>query len=150
MKLHHLDREQVVGRELPEVFEFFARAENLELITPPWLKFRILTPVPVAMRVGARIEYRLRVHGLPMTWVSVIDRWEHGEQFVDQQLRGPYRFWRHRHQFHEVDGGTRVRDRVEYALPLGGVGDLLGTPLVRRDLDRIFEYRRARVAELLG
>jgi ligand-binding SRPBCC domain-containing protein len=150
MKLRQLEREQVIGRPLAEVFEFFARAENLERITPPWLSFRTLTPGPIEMGPGTRIEYRLRLHALPLRWTSRIELWEKDRRFVDQQVHGPYRFWRHLHEFAPVGRGTCVRDHVEYALPLGSLGDVAGLPFVRRDLVRIFEYRRSTVARLLG
>jgi ligand-binding SRPBCC domain-containing protein len=150
VRLQRLEREQVVRRPLSEVFEFFVRAENLERITPPWLRFRMLTPEPIEMGVGTLIDYRLRLHGLPLRWTSRIELWEQEHRFVDEQLHGPYRFWRHLHEFVPVDGGTCVRDRVEYALPLGPLGELLGLPVVRRDLVRIFDYRRGTVARLLG
>lgn len=150
MRLQRLEREQVVRRPLREVFEFFVRAENLERITPPWLRFRMLTPEPIEMGVGTLIDYRLRLHGLPLRWTSRIELWEEEHRFVDEQLHGPYRFWRHRHEFVPVGGGTCVRDRVEHALPRGAVGGLLGLPVVRRDLVRIFDYRRDTVARLLG
>ena len=150
MKLRRLEREQVVRRPLAEVFEFFARAENLERITPSWLSFRTLTPGPIEMGPGTLIDYRLRLHGLPLRWTSRIELWEEQRHFVDQQVHGPYRFWRHLHEFVPLGRGTCVRDRVEYALPLGSVGDLLGLPVVRRDLVRIFDYRRSSVARLLG
>jgi ligand-binding SRPBCC domain-containing protein len=102
------------------------------------------------MRAGTTIEYRLRLHGIRLSWVSVIDLWEEDQRFVDRQVRGPYRFWRHHHEFTETDGGTRIHDRVDYALPFGHAGWLLGTPLVRRELARIFDYRQAAVAGLLG
>jgi ligand-binding SRPBCC domain-containing protein len=148
--IQRLERVQVVRRPLREVFAFFSRAENLERITPPWLSFGLLTPGPIEMRTGTMIEYRLRLHGIPLRWVSVIELWEQEQRFVDRQLRGPYRVWRHRHEFTEIDGGTRVHDRVDYALPLGWVGELVGMPIVRRDLARIFDYRRVAVADLLG
>jgi ligand-binding SRPBCC domain-containing protein len=150
MSLRLLEREQVVKRPLGEVFEFFARVENLERITPPWLSFRVLTPGPTEVRAGTLIDYRLRLHGLPVRWTSRIELWEEERRFVDEQVHGPYRFWRHLHEFVPLRSGTCVRDRVEYALPLGWLGDLLGRPLVRRDLARIFDYREAAVARLLG
>ena len=150
VRARRLEREQVVRRPLDEVFEFFARAENLERITPRWLSFRMLTPGPVEMGPGALIEYRLRLHGLPVRWTSRIELWEDGRRFVDEQVRGPYRLWRHLHEFTPVGHSTRVRDQVTYALPLGALGDLLGMPLVGRDLARIFDYRHAAVARLLG
>jgi ligand-binding SRPBCC domain-containing protein len=147
---HLLEREQFIARPLDEVFEFFARASNLERITPPWLSFSLQTPEPEQMQAGTLISYRLRLHGLPLRWVSRIEEWEPGRQFVDLQLRGPYRRWHHRHRFESVDGGTKVTDQVHYELPLGPLGELGWALFVRRDLTRIFEHRRRAVAELLG
>jgi ligand-binding SRPBCC domain-containing protein len=150
VRLQRLEREQVVERPLGEAFAFFARAENLERITPPWLNFRVLAPGPVEMGVGTLIDYRLRLHGMPLRWTSRIELWDEERRFVDQQVRGPFRFWRHLHEFVPAGDSTCVRDRVDYALPLGWLGNLLGLPIVRRDLTRIFDYRRAAVARLLG
>jgi ligand-binding SRPBCC domain-containing protein len=150
VRVEQFEREQLVRRPLHEVFEFFARAENLERITPPWLRFRMITPGPIEMGPGALIDYRLRLHGLPVRWTSRIEVWEEERRFVDEQVRGPYRLWRHLHEFVPVGRSTCVRDRVEYALPVGWLGNLIGTPLVRRDLVRIFDYRRGAVARLLG
>jgi ligand-binding SRPBCC domain-containing protein len=150
VRIERFEREQVVKRPLSEVFEFFARAENLERITPPWLRFRVLTPGPIDVGTGTLIDYRLRLHGLPLRWTSRITVWEEGHRFVDEQVHGPYRLWRHLHEFVPVGRSTCVRDRVEYALPLGWLGNLVGLPLVRRDLVRIFDYRRAAVLRLLA
>jgi ligand-binding SRPBCC domain-containing protein len=147
--VHRLEREQVIRRLPGELFAFFARAENLERITPPWLSFRVLTAGPIDMGPGTLIDYRLRLHGVPLRWTSRIEHWEEERCFVDQQLRGPYRLWSHLHEFVPDGRGTRMRDRVEYALPFGWLG-LLGLPVVRRDLVRIFDYRRAAVDRLLG
>jgi ligand-binding SRPBCC domain-containing protein len=146
-----LEREQIVPRPLRDVFEFFSRAENLERITPPWLRFRFSRPPDADMRAGTSIEYRLRLHGIPLSWTSLIEVWERDVRFVDLQIRGPYRLWRHEHSFTAVkDGGsTRVQDRVDYLLPFGRVGSV-ALPLVRHDLRRIFDYRQAAVARLLG
>jgi ligand-binding SRPBCC domain-containing protein len=150
MTVHLLEREQVVPRPLDEVFAFFAQARNLERITPPWLRFEVLTPDPIAMASGTVIGYRLRVHAVPMRWVSRIEEWESGRLFVDRQLRGPYRLWHHRHEFAECTDGTIVRDRVRYALPLGRLGELAHGAFVRRDLERIFDFRRAAVTRVLA
>ena len=149
MRVHRLEREQRVAAPVGAVFEFFAHARNLERITPSWLRFEVLTPEPIAMAPGTLIEYRLRLHGLPVRWTSRIEEWEPGRGFVDSQVRGPYRLWHHRHEFVADGDGTVVRDRVRYALPLGPLGGL-GHPLVRRDLQRIFEFRRDAARRLLG
>jgi ligand-binding SRPBCC domain-containing protein len=121
-----------------EVFSFFADASNLERITPPWLKFQILTPGPITMRAGALIDYRLRVHGLPIRWQTEITAWEPPFRFVDEQRRGPYRRWIHTHTFQARDGGTLCTDEVRYAVP---GGRLINWLLVRRDVAAIFAYR---------
>jgi ligand-binding SRPBCC domain-containing protein len=150
MSVHLLEREQLVPRPVDEVFAFFAQARNLERITPPWLGFEVLTSGSVEMRSGTLIEYRLRVHAVPVRWISRIEEWDSGRLFVDRQLRGPYRLWHHRHEFAACADGTVVRDRVRYALPLGRLGELAHAAFVRRDLERIFDFRRAAVAQLLG
>ncbi len=150
MRIHRLEREQRLEHPLDEVFEFFAAARNLERLTPPWLRFEVLTPEPVDMRVGTLIDYRLRVHGVPLRWTSRIDEWEPGRGFIDRQLRGPYGFWYHRHSFAADGIATIVRDRVDYGLPFGRLGELAHQVLVRRDLERIFDYRRQAVLKALG
>src|SRR6185369_16560066 len=109
-----LDSDVVLPIALADAFAFFADAANLERITPPWLHFAIRSPLPIAMHEGAGIEYRIRWHGVPLSWSTRIDRWDPPSLFVDRQIRGPYRLWRHEHRFEAVDGGTQVRDRVEY------------------------------------
>ena len=146
MRVHRLEREQRVAAPPGAVFEFFARARNLELITPPWLRFQVLTPEPIAMAPGTLIEYRLRLHAVPLRWTSRIEEWDPGRGFVDRQVRGPYRLWHHQHEFAADGDGTVVRDDVRYSLPLGD----LGQGFVRRDLERIFDFRRDAVRRLLG
>jgi hypothetical protein len=148
MKVHSLVRRQRVARPLPEVFEFFSAARNLEQITPPWLRFRLVHESTREVRAGTRLEYRLRLHGIPLRWMSMIEEWDPGRRFVDRQLNGPYRLWRHTHEFTADGDCTIVRDQVRYALPLGRLGDL-AEPFVARDLDRIFAYRHDAVTRLL-
>jgi ligand-binding SRPBCC domain-containing protein len=150
MRTHRIERAQVVRRSIDEVFAFFSRAHNVDAITPPWLRLEVLTPDPAAMRTGTLIEYRLCLHGVPVRWTSRIEEWEPGAGFVDRQVRGPYRLWRHRHEFAPHREGTVVRDDVDYTLPLGPLGELAGALFVHRDLERIFDYRRAAVARLLA
>jgi len=134
-----------------EVFPFFAEAANLEAITPPWLGFRVLGQRPGQMGPGTVIDYRLRLHGVPLRWQSEITVWEPPHRFVDVQRRGPYRLWEHEHLFLPRDNGTLVQDSVRYAVPGGpGLESLLERLLVRPDLERIFAYRRQRLRQLLG
>ncbi len=150
MRTHRLEREQFLPHPCERVFAFFAQARNLERLTPSWLSFQVLTAEPIEMRVGTLIDYRLRVHGLPLRWQSRIEEWVPGESFVDHQVKGPYRLWHHRHTFQSRGSGTVVGDVVNYALPFGVVGDLADPLLVRRDLRRIFAFRHETVERLLG
>jgi ligand-binding SRPBCC domain-containing protein len=140
---HVLAREQSVSRPRHEVFAFFADAANLERITPSRLRFAIQTPLPIAMRPGAIIDYRLSLFGVPFRWHTVIEVFEPETRFIDVQASGPYALWRHLHEFVDAPGGgTLIRDRVEYQLPLGPVGELAHALFVRRQLETIFDYRR--------
>ena len=147
MTLHTLSAELWLPRPRGEVFPFFSDAKNLQTITPSWLNFEILTPQPVAMRVGTRIDYRLRFRGLPIRWQSEITAWEPPHRFVDEQRRGPYRRWKHTHVFEEHDGGTKCLDQVEYAV-WGGA--LINWLMVRRDVEQIFAYRQATLKKLFA
>ncbi len=147
---HVLERTQVVPLPRDRVFAFFADARNLEEITPPFLHFRILPPVPSVLGVGSRSDNRLSLYGVPFRWRTRIAAWRPGVRFVDEQERGPYALWRHTHTFEDAPGGTRVSDRVEYRLPLGPLGDVAHPLLVRGSLRESFDYRRERVAALLG
>jgi ligand-binding SRPBCC domain-containing protein len=140
------ETEQWFPRRPEEVFSFFSDALNLELITPPWLRFKVLTVSPVEMREGTVIDYRLKLRGIPLRWQSQITAWEPPHRFVDQQRRGPYRLWIHEHTFVESNGGTLARDRVEYSVP-GGM--LVQKLFVEPELKRIFAYRSRKMQEIL-
>ncbi len=136
-----------VPQKRPDVFALFADAFQLEKLTPPWLRFRVLTQPPIEMHTGRLIDYQLNLHGFPVRWRTEITDWEPPFHFQDSQIRGPYSLWVHTHTFEEVDGGTLVRDRVVYRVP---GGSLVNRLLVQGDLRRIFRYRHEQLPELLG
>jgi len=149
-----MDHELHTTLELPlpveVVFPFFAEAGNLERITPPELRFEILTPQPIEMQRGTLLEYRLGLFGVPLRWRTRIAAWDPPHGFIDVQLSGPYAFWEHTHAFAATATGTLIDDRVRYRLPLSPLGDV-ACPLVRRQLERIFAYRQQAVrASLCG
>jgi ligand-binding SRPBCC domain-containing protein len=148
--LHRLERRQLLARPVDDVFAFYADAANLEALTPPFLRFHIVTPTPIAMRVGTRIDYALSLYGVPIRWRTLITCWEPGVRFVDEQEAGPYAYWRHEHAFEARGRATLMRDTVEYLEPLRAVGQLAHLLFVRRALDRIFDFRRDAADRLLG
>ena len=138
-----LTAELLLPCKIEDLFPFFAEARNLEMLTPSFLNFKIASTTPIEMKVGATIDYHLRIHGLPLHWKSLISHWDPPHAFVDEQLRGPYRYWIHRHSFEERGGETLVRDSVRYQV-FGGsfVHDLL----VKPDLIKIFTFRQEQLA----
>lgn len=147
---HRLERSQRIARPLAEVFAFFSDAANLETITPGFLRFRIITPLPIEMRPGARIDYSLSLFGVRLRWLTRITVWEPGVRFVDEQESGPYALWRHTHSFAPDGDATIMRDTVEYALPLGPLGSLAHLLFVRRTVGAIFDHRARVIDRLLG
>lgn len=145
--LYTITSEVLLPRPIEEVFPFFADALNLERLTPPWLKFAVLTPTPIRMEVGTLIDYRLKVRGFPLRWQSEITAWEPPHRFVDEQRRGPYKAWVHEHTFIAKAGGTLACDKVQYAV-YGGA--LVRRLFVAPDLRRIFDYRRQRMEAIFG
>lgn len=133
------EAEQLLPGNPNAVWSFFADPRNLERITPPWLRFRVLTPEPIELRAGTLIDYALRWRVFPIRWRTLISCWEPPHRFVDEQLRGPYRLWRHEHRFEAVGNRTLMTDRVEYRAPVAWISHPL---MVRRDVERIFAYRR--------
>jgi ligand-binding SRPBCC domain-containing protein len=135
-----LNREQWLPRPIDEVFKFFSRPENLQQITPSWLSFSMVE-APASLQAGSLIRYRLRLHWIPIRWTTEISEWNPPRGFVDRAVSGPYALWNHEHIFTPERSGTMMRDRVTYALPLAGIGRFAHWAWVRRDVERIFDFR---------
>ena len=148
--IYMLRREQWIARPIDEAFAFFADAHNLEAITPPWLAFRIVSMSKNVIEEGTTIRYRLRLHGIPFHWRTKICEWNPPYCFVDEQTNGPYMLWRHTHRFEAHGSRTKMIDEVRYALPFGVFGRIVHAVKVRRDVSRIFDYRRLQIDALFG
>ena len=147
---HRLARTTFIARDVERVFAFFKNPHNLEAITPPWLRIRIISTSDDVVRRGTRIRYRLSLHGIPVSWESRITEFADNSHFADEQLSGPYSLWYHRHSFRAVKGGVEMVDDVEYRLPFGVLGRLVHWLIVRHQLRAIFDYRTTRIEALLG
>lgn len=147
MRVYELHRRQWVPHPIEKVFDFFGRAENLEQLTPDFLRFQI-TRIPPRMEAGACIEYKLRIHGLPLRWRTIIEKWNPPHEFVDVQEKGPYTLWHHTHKMRELNGGTEIEDQVRYSLPFGPLGYLVHRLMVARDVASIFDYRARKIREI--
>jgi ligand-binding SRPBCC domain-containing protein len=149
MQTYHLRCELIAECELLDTFEVFKNPLNLAEITPGWLNFQVITK-DVEMRKGAEIEYNIRWLGLPMHWKTLIAEYDPPHSFVDAQIEGPYSLWRHHHTFEATADGTKVGDHVEYALPLGKLGEIAHALMVKKQLEAIFKFRQREIGRLLG
>ncbi len=145
---HVLEYRQWLPVSLDESWDFMSNAENLEQITPPWLKFKVLKTSTPHLGEGTTIDYRLKLHYIPLKWRSVISSWNPRNGFTDEQLIGPYQSWYHKHTFSSLKNGTLIVDRVEYSLPLFPFGQIAFL-FVRSNLAKIFAYRQIKMGENL-
>jgi ligand-binding SRPBCC domain-containing protein len=150
MVTYALHREQWIARPIDEVFAFFSDAHNLEEITPPWLGFKILSMSTASIEEGTTIRYRLQLHGIPIHWRTEICEWNPPHCFVDEQTKGPYKRWRHTHRFEAHGSRTKMIDEVQYSLSFGVLGRIVHAVKVRRDVSRVFDYRRLQIDALFG
>ena len=150
MKVYTLKREQIISKNILDVFDFFSRPENLAKITPPKMKFKILTPTPIEMKEGALIDYTVRVLGIPIRWRTLITKYQPPDIFIDQQLKGPYSLWHHTHTFEKISQNeTLIKDIVVYTIPFGFIGRIVHFLYIKKDLDKIFNFRKDKIADLL-
>jgi len=150
LKVYTFKKEQKISKNILEVFDFFSRPENLAIITPPKMKFQILTPSPIEMKEGALIDYTVRILGFPIRWRTLITKYDPPNMFVDQQLKGPYSIWHHTHTFTKIsDNETLIRDIVAYSIPFGLIGRIVHSLYIKKDLEKIFLYRKNKISDLL-
>jgi ligand-binding SRPBCC domain-containing protein len=147
MRVRNFESQLWLPQPRSKVFAFFSDAQNLDLITPPWLHFRTITSGQTGMREGTVMDHRLRIHGFPLRWRSEITHWDPPARFVDEQVRGPYWLWIHEHRFEERDGGTLVHDYVRYAVLFDF---LIHRLFIRPDIERIFAYREKKLREIFA
>lgn len=147
-KLRIISRETSVNKPIEEVFTFFTKAENLNIITPPELKFKITTPLPIDMKKGTLIDYKIKLNGIPFKWKTEITDWSPPYRFVDTQLRGPYRIWIHEHEFESHDSKTIVKDTVSYLPPGWVLEPVIHRLAVKKKLEHIFDYRMEKIKSI--
>ena len=151
MKLYTLKREQKISKNIDDVFEFFSKPENLSIITPSKMKFKILTPSPIEMKEGALIDYTVSIFRFPIRWRTLITDYKPTNMFVDQQLKGPYSMWHHTHLFERLnDEETLIKDIVIYAVPFGIIGKLVHSLYIKSDLNAIFDFRSRKIREIFN
>ena len=148
LKIYKLKKQIFIPAPLEEVFSFFSDAENLNLITPPWLYFKILTPLPIVMEKNTAIDYSIKLLGLRMTWRTEITVWQPPDKFIDRQIKGPYSVWEHTHLFKDIGGGTQMEDVIRYAVPGFVLSPLVHFLFVRPRLEKIFVFREQKMLEL--
>ena len=139
--MHILTKTTVINKPLSEVFEFFSNAENLNKITPPDMQFKILTPLPIIIKKGTLIDYKIKVNGIPFNWQTEITEWEPNKRFIDKQLKGPYRVWIHEHTFEEKDGKTIMNDHVQFLSPGWFLEPIINKLFIEKKVKGIFAYR---------
>jgi ligand-binding SRPBCC domain-containing protein len=139
--MHILTKTTVINKTLSEVFEFFSNAENLNKITPPDMQFKILTPLPIIIKKGTLIDYKIKVNGIPFKWQTEISEREPNKRFVDKQLKGPYRVWIHEHTFEEKDGKTIMNDHVQFLSPGWFLEPIINKLFIEKKVKGIFAYR---------
>ena len=150
MKVYSLKRKQFIKLPIEKVFDFFSKPENLEKITPSSLSFKIITPIPIDMSKGALIDYTIKLFFYPVHWRTIISDYNPPYSFIDQQIKGPYKFWHHSHKFKEVNDGVEIIDNVKYSVPFGVVGRLAHKIWIRNELNKIFDYRMKIINDLIN
>ena len=142
MKVFEINKTQFIEKPIEKVFDFFSKPENLEKITPKYLAFNIISSLPIKMKKGKIIDYTIRLLKFRVHWRTLITSYEPPYLFIDEQIKGPYKFWHHTHTFESKNGGVEITDKVRYAIPFGWLGWILNFFWIRPDLEKIFNYRK--------
>ena len=142
MKVNKLKFEQRIDKPIKEVFDFFSDPENLALITPNKLSFKIITPTPIKMKEGQLIDYTIKLYGFEVRWRTLITEYEYPKKFIDQQIKGPYSMWHHVHTFYDHGNYVHMVDEINYSISFGLIGKLINKLLIKKDLIEIFDYRK--------
>ena len=150
MKIYTINTVQVINKSIEEVFAFFSDPENLAVITPENLGFKIITPTPIKMSPGCLIDYQIHLMGFPVHWRTIISDYEPPYLFIDQQIKGPYKFWHHTHIFRKMKNGVEIKDRIMYSVPFGFIGSFLNKFWIKKDLENIFLYREKVIKDLFS
>ena len=150
MKVYTLKYKTIINRSINDVFDFFKSPENLSELTPKKLNFVILTPTPIKMKDGQLIDYTITLFGKKIHWRTMITDYVDREMFVDQQIKGPYLLWHHKHQFNEIDNGVEMIDEVNYSMPFGFLGEIIHFIYIRKELEYIFRYRSKIISNLFN
>ena len=150
MKIYELYTKQIINRPISEVFTFFSRPENLAIITPKKLDFKIFTQGPIKMEKGTVIDHTIRLIFFRVHWRTLITSYEPSQSFTDEQLKGSYSFWHHTHNFDQTENGIEITDRVRYIVPFGLFGHFIHWLWIRHDIEQIFEYRRSVIDDLFS
>lgn len=148
--MYNLYREQIINKPLQEIFAFFEKPENLEVITPKWMKFKIKTPSPLIMKVGAEFDYRIDLMKIPLKWKTIITEYEPPYKFVDVQRKGPYKKWIHTHTFEAIGDKTKITDNVDYEIPAGILGSILKKIYIGKTLKAIFDFRETTINRMFN
>jgi len=146
--MHSLTKTTTINRPIQEVFDFFSKAENLNKITPPDLQFKILSPLPILIKKGALIDYKIKINGIPFIWRTEISEWELNKRFIDRQVKGPYKIWIHEHSFEERNGITYMTDYVQFLSPGWILEPIINKLFIEKKVKGIFEYREKILADL--
>lgn len=150
LNLKQIEFTHWIAAPLDDVFAFFSSASNLEKLTPPWLHFKITGQSTPQIQKGTLIDYKLRIHGIPCRWRTLIEEWNPKTCFIDTQLKGPYRIWHHTHSFKEENGGVLMTDTIKYEVPFGALGNLIAGNYVSKDIHKIFNYRKEIINQIFA